>query len=212
MTANSQTHAILHTNRNTQMSDVISNFAFFHSILSFVPMRRLCYLFMFIQYSFLFFNSSSCSFSLLHYCFLCILIFTKCQSNDEMPPRWGEQRKEKTRICVSSARRKETCVVTILNDMLMEYKILNERGSDAFNFAWKVYWSWIYSRTFTPQRRISHILCVFVIRRHEVNVEYTIVTLEVYQMWIQMNKNERRQQPLNVSAIKFDHNWHTSTT
>lgn len=38
-----------------------------------------------------------------------------------------ERKEEKTRICVSSAHRKETCVVTILNDMLMEYKILNRK-------------------------------------------------------------------------------------
>lgn len=46
-----------------------------------------------------------------------------------------ENGENETRICVSSAQRKKTCVVTILNDMLlMEYRILNERGSDAFNF------------------------------------------------------------------------------
>lgn len=141
MTANSQTHAILVTNRNTQMSDVISNFAFFlfHSFIRPHPSLVLSVHPVFV--SSFFFNSSSCSFSLLHYCFLCILIFTKCQSNDEMPEMRrakNEARgKKKTRICVSSARRKETCVVTILNDMLMEYKILNRKRLRCVQFCLK---------------------------------------------------------------------------
>ena len=91
------------------MSDVISNFVLF---LSPSVVCTICSSSIFF---YIFFHSCSYLFSLLHYCFLCILIFTKCQSNDEMPKmRKAKNEKEKEikskQEYVSSAHRKETCV------------------------------------------------------------------------------------------------------
>lgn len=76
-------------------------------------------------------------FSWAHYCFLLhslILIFKKCQSN--------ESKIEKRKKCVIwfyIHRRMNVCTVTILSDVLMEYKTT----PDAI-LTWKSSWSKLY--------------------------------------------------------------------
>lgn len=171
MTANSQTHVIHvanHSNRNTQMSDVISKFFwlfFFWLFASSSPSAAALVL-------------SARILSLLHYCFLCILIFTKCQSNDEKPEmkkafewKWEKERKTHERTHQTNKqtnRRKKQqqeymCVIcaserNVCGDIFEWYVdgISNRgiKGSDAFNFTWrKVHGFRVFRRTFNDDRR-----------------------------------------------------------
>lgn len=136
-------------------------------------------------FSFLFY-SYSCLFSLLHYCFLCILIFTNCQSNDKMPEMRkvkNESKRTNKNMC-HLLHWKETCVVTILNDMLMEYKIWI-RGSDAFNFTWKVHGLWILVELLTTTGEIFFTKKNLHILRICLGMLITSIHIYIYyKMWL----------------------------